>query len=128
MAKKHPLTSKKGKVILGFAYGWGAAVVIVGALFKILHWPGANEMLMELGQAYKLEMLGDSTACLGVLHREGVGRLKHISVKQLWLQERINSGQTKFKRDLNSADALTHHWQTKDMAHFRRIDLHPMPS
>ncbi len=27
-------------------YGWGAAVVIVGALFKILHWPGANLMLM----------------------------------------------------------------------------------
>ena len=46
MAKKHPLTSKRGKVILGFAYGWGASVVIVGALFKILHWPGANEMLM----------------------------------------------------------------------------------
>ena len=46
MAKKHPLKSKKGKVILGFAYGWGASIVIVGALFKILHWPGANEMLM----------------------------------------------------------------------------------
>ena len=46
MAKNHPLTSKKGKVILGFAYGWGASVVIVGALFKILHWPGANQMLM----------------------------------------------------------------------------------
>lgn len=27
-------------------YGWGAAVVILGALFKILHWPGANVMLM----------------------------------------------------------------------------------
>ena len=27
-------------------YGWGAAVVIMGALFKILHWPGANIMLM----------------------------------------------------------------------------------
>ncbi|MBR4786424.1 MAG: gliding motility protein GldL [Bacteroidales bacterium] len=27
-------------------YGWGAAVVILGALFKILHWPGANIMLM----------------------------------------------------------------------------------
>lgn len=28
------------------AYGLGAAVVIVGALFKIMHWPGANEMLI----------------------------------------------------------------------------------
>ena len=29
-----------------YVYGWGAAVVIVGALFKILHWPGANIMLI----------------------------------------------------------------------------------
>lgn len=28
------------------AYGLGAAVVIVGALFKIMHWPFANEMLI----------------------------------------------------------------------------------
>ena len=26
-------------------YGWGAAVVLIGALFKIIHLPGANEML-----------------------------------------------------------------------------------
>lgn len=31
---------------MGMIYGIGAAIVIVGALFKILHWPGANEMLM----------------------------------------------------------------------------------
>ncbi|NLF43778.1 MAG: gliding motility protein GldL, partial [Bacteroidales bacterium] len=27
-------------------YGWGAAVVIVGALFKIEHFPGASIMLI----------------------------------------------------------------------------------
>jgi len=26
-------------------YGWGASIVLVGALFKIIHLPGANEML-----------------------------------------------------------------------------------
>ena len=31
---------------MNFIYGFGAAIVIVGALFKILHWPGANFMLM----------------------------------------------------------------------------------
>ena len=31
---------------MGVAYGWGAAIVIVGALFKILHWKGADVMLM----------------------------------------------------------------------------------
>ncbi|MDW8235275.1 MAG: gliding motility protein GldL [Bacteroidia bacterium] len=29
-----------------YLYAWGAAVVIIGALFKILHLPGANEMLI----------------------------------------------------------------------------------
>jgi len=27
-------------------YGWGASVVILGALFKINHYPYANEMLV----------------------------------------------------------------------------------
>ncbi|MDJ1505087.1 gliding motility protein GldL [Xanthocytophaga agilis] len=32
--------------VMPFVYGIGAAVVIVGALFKIMHWPGASEMLI----------------------------------------------------------------------------------
>ena len=40
------LQSKKGKKIMAFLYGWGAAVVIVGAMFKIQHWPGAGAMLV----------------------------------------------------------------------------------
>lgn len=27
-------------------YGWGASAVIVGALFKLMHWPGAGPMLV----------------------------------------------------------------------------------
>jgi len=38
--------SKSAKKIFNMAYGLGAAVVILGALFKILHWPFGNEMLM----------------------------------------------------------------------------------
>jgi gliding motility-associated protein GldL len=32
--------SKKFKTIMKFVYGWGGAIVIIGALFKILHIPG----------------------------------------------------------------------------------------
>lgn len=32
--------------VMNFAYGMGAAVVIVGALFKLMHWPGASLMLI----------------------------------------------------------------------------------
>ncbi len=38
--------SKKGKKIMNMVYGLGAAVVILGALFKIMHWPFGNEMLI----------------------------------------------------------------------------------
>lgn len=37
--------SYHGKVILNYAYSWGAAIVILGALFKLTHMPGANLML-----------------------------------------------------------------------------------
>jgi gliding motility-associated protein GldL len=36
----------KGRTVMGFAFGLGAAVVIIGALFKIMHWPFCNEMLI----------------------------------------------------------------------------------
>ncbi len=38
--------SKGYKTFMGYLYGWGAAVVIIGALFKINHWPGADIMLI----------------------------------------------------------------------------------
>jgi len=38
--------SKGSKKFMAKLYGFGAAVVIVGALFKIQHWPGASEMLI----------------------------------------------------------------------------------
>lgn len=38
--------SKAYKNFMSKLYGWGAAVVIVGALFKINHWPGAVLMLI----------------------------------------------------------------------------------
>ncbi len=38
-------SSKRYKKFMGFVYGWGAAVVMVGALFKIQHLPGSGVML-----------------------------------------------------------------------------------
>ena len=39
------LSSDKGKRALNFCYSWGASVVILGAMFKILHLPYGNQML-----------------------------------------------------------------------------------
>ena len=46
MSSKSFFQTKRWKTIMNFIYGIGAAIVIVGALFKILHWPGANLMLI----------------------------------------------------------------------------------
>lgn len=37
---------KKWKAFMAKLYGMGAAIVIVGAMFKIQHWPGAGPMLV----------------------------------------------------------------------------------
>lgn len=42
----HWYESYNGKNIVGIVYSVGASVVIIGALFKILHWPGASQVLM----------------------------------------------------------------------------------
>ncbi len=44
--KKGFLESNLWKNFMKYAYGVGAAVVILGALFKIMHWPFANAMLI----------------------------------------------------------------------------------
>lgn len=38
--------SKTYKTIMKYVYGWGASVVLLGALFKIMHFPGAGPMLV----------------------------------------------------------------------------------
>jgi gliding motility-associated protein GldL len=40
------LRSRGYRIAMKYLYAWGASVVIIGALFKILHLPGANEMLI----------------------------------------------------------------------------------
>ncbi len=39
------LASKKYKTFMGYLYGWGASVVMIGAYFKLTHIPGADFML-----------------------------------------------------------------------------------
>lgn len=46
MGIKNIVGSKGYKQFMAKLYGWGASVVILGALFKINHYTGANEMLI----------------------------------------------------------------------------------
>lgn len=39
------MDSVAGQTFLNYAYSWGAAIVILGTLFKLTHLPGANAFL-----------------------------------------------------------------------------------
>ncbi len=39
------IDTEKGRILLNYLYSWGAAIVILGALFKLTHIAGANLML-----------------------------------------------------------------------------------
>lgn len=40
------LASRKGQIMFNVIYSWGAAVVILGVMFKIMHFPGGDWILM----------------------------------------------------------------------------------
>lgn len=40
------VNGKRFKTFMSRLYGWGASIVILGAMFKILHWTGADVMLV----------------------------------------------------------------------------------
>ncbi|QZE14103.1 gliding motility protein GldL [Halosquirtibacter laminarini] len=53
------LHSNKGKKIVGFCYSFFSAVVLLGALFKLQHWPGGAMMLtIGMGAEVFLFLLG----------------------------------------------------------------------
>jgi gliding motility-associated protein GldL len=63
----HRYESYQGKKIVGCVYSLGASVVIIGALFKILHLPGAEYMLMA---GMGVEALLFAIGCLDKPHAE----------------------------------------------------------
>ena len=63
----HWYESYQGKKIVGAVYSLGASVVIVGALFKIMHFPGAGIML-TIGMG--IEALLFAIGCLDKPHAD----------------------------------------------------------
>ena len=91
---------------------------------------GAQSLMAELKLSVNLELLGDSSACFGTLHREGTGRVKHLEIKQLWLQGKVKDGSlkyTKIPREINAADSLAKSWSNSDgPRHFAQLGFHTL--
>ena len=77
----------------------------------------ATIMAGEVGLSINLRIRTDASAAVGVIQRQGSGRVKHLQIRQLWLQEKSRDGDilfNKIPRAVNFSDLLTHHWNEKD--------------
>jgi hypothetical protein len=71
---------------------------------------GLIALMGDMGIAAEGEIYGDSTAALGISNRNGMGKLRHIRVQALWIQEARAEGRLQYRKVLgsrNPADGLT---------------------
>ena len=72
---------------------------------------GVSSLCKDWRMASLVECRCDSSAARGIAHRSGVGRMKHLQVRQLWVQEQVRLKRATVSwipRTQNSADAFTH--------------------
>ena len=50
---------------------------------------GTLSLMKDFGYAMKGRVLGDASAALGINHRKGLGRTRHIDTGMLWIQQTV---------------------------------------
>ena len=71
---------------------------------------GIRSLMRDLGVQVGLVVRSDASAALGIAQRRGTGKVRHVEVHQLWLQDRVTRGDLKVRKidgTKNPADALT---------------------
>ena len=60
-------------------------------------------MLKDLGCHVKGRVLGDASAALGIIHRKGLGRTRHIDTGLLWIQQTAAEKRLEYSKIFGSA-------------------------
>ena len=71
---------------------------------------GVGSMAADLGEDLKVVMHADSSAAIAIAKRRGAGKLRHINVGLLWIQERTEKEEVtikKVKGIFNPSDMMT---------------------
>ena len=66
---------------------------------------GVQSMMCDLGFAVKPLLIIDAEATEHILHRHGIGKMKHIDEAHLWLQDEVKSNRLRVRR-VKSEDNL----------------------
>ena len=84
---------------------------------------GFQSMLKDLGISTSITLYTDSSAARGIIHRAGLGKLRHLETGYLWLQAAVRAKKLLVRKVLgteNPADLLTKHLSAADM--WKNID------
>ena len=88
---------------------------------------GFRSMAEDLGWKVRVRVWTDSSAALGIARRLGAGRVKHLQIAMLWLQERVQRGEVearKVKGEENPADVGTKRKMIEEMEELlKRVDV-----
>ena len=82
---------------------------------------GVDRMAHGWGDASDMTVHIDSSAAIGVVNRRGSGKLRHIRVGQLWIQEMAEEGEVKVRKiggEQNVADLMTKHLADRKVSQF----------
>ena len=67
-------------------------------------------MLRDFGIEVKLSVCSDASAAIGMVMREGLGKVPHLAAADLWIQEKRSNGEIEYQKVdgvSNLADMLT---------------------
>ncbi len=86
---------------------------------------GIRTLLSDFGVYAKVSLKVDASAALSIVERKGLGKLKHVCVQWLWVQQvskRKEIAYEKIKGQVNPTDAMTKHLTRQVMEdHLRRM-------
>ena len=117
--------STSGGVILHgshFIKGWSrqqslialssAEAELYGAVKASSEALGLRSNAMDLGMKRRVRLYADASAALGIIHRQGLGKLRHVDTHALWVQQAALTKKIEYIKiagPLNPADAFTKH-------------------
>ena len=85
---------------------------------------GLKSVARDLGIMVELELFADAAAAIGICRRNGIGRIRHLAVAQLWVQEKLRDKELtlhKVAGESNPADLLTKHVSSEVLARLLHI-------
>ena len=71
---------------------------------------GIKGLMSDMGLCMHLRVNTDSNAAKSIASRRGCGKVRHLEVRELWLQDRVAKGELEIRKvrgEDNLADALT---------------------